>query len=76
MVVPWSHVKIRPDKDGKEVAMIDRAALDSAPRYTADRDRDRDRTGAASPRTSPSGDRDRDGVSNKYDRAPNNPNKQ
>jgi hypothetical protein len=73
VVVPWSKVKIRHEGRDKGVAIIDRATLDAAPRY-AGVDRDRDRTPAASP-ASPSGDRDRDGVSNKNDRAPDNPNK-
>lgn len=75
VVVPWSQVKIQADsKDRKEmVATIDRAALDSARRYSRDA---RDRAPAASPATAPAGDRDRDRVPNKVDRAPNNPNKQ
>lgn len=75
VVVPWSKVKLRQDgtKDKDMAAIIDRATLDSAPRYTRV---DRDRVGAASPSTAPSGDRDRDGVRNRDDRAPNNPNKQ
>lgn len=74
VVVPWSQVKVRHDgNDRKDMhAVIDRATLDNAPRYTRV---DRDRVPAASP-ASPSGDRDRDGVSNKRDRAPDNPNKQ
>jgi sporulation protein YlmC with PRC-barrel domain len=74
VVVPWSQVKIRRnDADRKDVAVIDRATLDTARRYTRV---DRDRTPAASPATSPSGDKDKDGVRNKDDRAPSNPNKQ
>ena len=71
VVVPWSKVKLtREGKRRDLVAMIDRAALDTAPRYSYTRfDRD---AGAASPR----GDRDRDGTPNRLDRAPNNPNKQ
>jgi sporulation protein YlmC with PRC-barrel domain len=75
VVVPWSQVKIREGRDRKDsVAVIDRSALDNAPRYVRT---DRDRTPAASPSTtSPSRDRDRDGVPDRNDRAPNNPNKQ
>ena len=75
VVVPWSQVKIRHEgNDRKDVfARIDRATLDNAPRYTRV---DRDRVPAASPATSPGADRDRDGVPNRLDRAPNNPNKQ
>jgi len=75
VVVPWSQVKIRHDgADRKDmVAVIDRATLDRAPKYTR---ADRDRAPAASPATSPSGDRDRDGVRNRDDRAPSNPTKQ
>jgi sporulation protein YlmC with PRC-barrel domain len=75
VVVPWSQVKIRHEgTDRKDVfALIDRTTLDNAPRYTRV---DRDRVPAASPSTAPAGDRDRDGVRNRDDRAPNNPNKQ
>jgi len=75
VVVPWSQVKIRHEgrKDKDTVAIIDRANLDRAPRYTRV---DRDRVPAASPSTAPAKDRDRDGVPNRVDRAPNNPNKQ
>jgi sporulation protein YlmC with PRC-barrel domain len=74
VVVPWSQVKIRRNEsDRKDVAVIDRATLDAAPRYTRV---DRDRAPAASPATSPSGDKDKDGVRNKDDRAPSNPAKQ
>ena len=75
VVVPWSQVKIRTDRGDRDdmVATIDRAALDSAKRYTRE---GKDRTPAASPATAPAGDRDRDGVRNRSDRAPNNPNKQ
>jgi sporulation protein YlmC with PRC-barrel domain len=72
VVVPWSQVRIR-HLDKKDVAMVDRATLDTAPRYSR---RDRDRMGAASPATAPSADRDKDGVPNKYDRAPSNPARQ
>lgn len=72
VVVPWSDVKIRNDRKDM-VAVIDRAILDNAPRYTRG---DRDRTPAASPATAPAADRDRDGTPNRMDRAPNNPNKQ
>lgn len=73
VVVPWSKVKIRHDGDRQKdaVAVIDRATLDSAPKYTrADRDRP-----AASPATGPNADKDRDGVRNKDDRAPADPTK-
>jgi sporulation protein YlmC with PRC-barrel domain len=75
VVVPWSQVKIRHEgRDRKDaVAIIDRAALDNAHRYTGI---DRDRVPAASPATAPGRDRDRDGVPDRLDRAPNNPNKQ
>jgi hypothetical protein len=68
-------VKIRAEgADRKDlVAVIDRTTLDNAPRYTRV---DRDRVPAASPATAPAADRDRDGVSNRNDRAPSNPNKQ
>lgn len=74
VVVPWSQVKIRADRSDRDemVATIDRAALDSAKRYTRE---GKDRSPAASPATAPAGDRDRDGASNRVDRAPNNPNK-
>ena len=72
VVVPWSDVKIQGA--GKDMsAMIDRAALDNARRYTRDA---RDTAPAASPATAPARDRDRDGAPNRLDRAPNNPNKQ
>src|SRR5262245_42929426 len=51
VVVPWSDVKIRPDGRDRAVAVIDRATLDSAPRFTR---ADRDRAPAASPATAPS----------------------
>jgi sporulation protein YlmC with PRC-barrel domain len=76
VVVPWSQVKLRADgRDRKDmVAIIDRANLDKAPRYTGV---DRDRAPAASPSTTaPNADRDRDGVRNSKDRAPSNPTKQ
>ena len=75
VVVPWSQVKIRENaRDRKDrVAIIDRATLDGARRYTRS---EAERAPSASPSTAPSGDRDRDGVSNKADRAPSNPNKQ
>ena len=75
VVVPWSQVKIRHDaRDRKDaVAIIDRNALDAAPRFTGV---ERDRTPAASPSTTPGRDRDRDGTPDRVDRAPNNPNKQ
>lgn len=74
IVVPWSQVKISGDRAGRKAmaAVIDAAALDSAPRYAGDRDH----ATSASPATAPAGDRDRDGTPNKVDRAPNNPNKQ
>jgi sporulation protein YlmC with PRC-barrel domain len=77
VVVPWSRVRIAADpkdpKDRKDmVAMIDRATLDNAQRYTCV---DRIGAPAASPRLAPAGDRDRDGVRNRDDRAPYNPNK-
>ena len=73
VVVPWSELKFTRDGD-TSVVMMERAKLEAAPRYT--RDSDRDRVPAASPATAPRGDRDRDGVSNKNDRAPDNPKKQ
>ena len=73
VVVAWSQVRIRKDPDGKKnVAMMDAATLDSAPRYM----RRADRTPAASPATAPAADRDKDGTPNRTDRAPSNPNKQ
>jgi sporulation protein YlmC with PRC-barrel domain len=74
VVVPWSQVKIRHEGNDRKnvVAVIDRATLDNAPRYTRV---DRDRVPAASPATAPAADRDRDGVPNRLDRAPSNPNK-
>jgi sporulation protein YlmC with PRC-barrel domain len=74
VVVPWSQVKIRTDRNDRDerVATIDRAALDSAKRYTGE---GKDRGPAASPATAPAADRDRDGATNRVDRAPNNPNK-
>jgi sporulation protein YlmC with PRC-barrel domain len=73
VVVPWRQLKLVHDsKKANDVfGTIDRAALDRAPRYVAI-DRDRDRAPAASPAT----DRDRDGVPDRKDRAPDNPNKQ
>ena len=71
VVVPWSQLRMRRDDGGKGVAMIDRATLDNAPRYSRD-----DRAPAASPATAPSADRDRDGVPNRLDRAPSNSNRQ
>ena len=71
VVVPWSDLKFTRDGD-KTVVTMDRAKLEAAPRFT----RDADRVPAASPATAPRGDRDRDGVSNKNDRAPDNPKKQ
>ena len=75
VVVPWNQLKIMTDSDNRKnlVAVIDRATLDSAPRYDARADVDR--TPAASPATAPNKDADRDGVKNKNDRAPLNPNK-
>jgi sporulation protein YlmC with PRC-barrel domain len=75
VVVPWSRVQFRQEgtKDKDMVAIIDRATLDAAPRYTRT---DRERVGGASPATAPAGDRDRDGVRNRDDRAPSNPSKQ
>ena len=73
VVVPWSELKFTRDGD-RTVATIDRAKLETAPRFT--RDSDRDRVPAASPATAPNADRDRDGVRNKTDRAPDNPKKQ
>ena len=75
VVVPWSQVKIHHDGRTRKdnVAVIDRATLDSAPRYSRT---DRDRSPAASPSTAPAADRDRDGVPNRADRAPSNPNRQ
>jgi sporulation protein YlmC with PRC-barrel domain len=74
VVVPWSQVKMRHEGRDKDVAIIDRATLDNAPKYVRS---DRDRTPAASPSTTPSRerDRDRDGVPDSKDRAPSNPNK-
>ena len=72
VVVPWSQVKIRADKNAKDrIAVIDRAALDSARRFAGDRDGT-----SASPATAPAADKDRDGAKNRSDRAPSNPNKQ
>lgn len=77
VVVPWNQVKITANPkdpgDRKDTfAYIGQAVLDSAPKYVrVDRG-----TPAASPRLAPGGDRDRDGVKNRSDRAPNNPNKQ
>ena len=72
VVVPWSQVKVQAQGDRRDlVAMIDRATLDSARRYSRDAS-----APAASPATAPAADRDRDGTKNKADRAPNNPNKQ
>jgi sporulation protein YlmC with PRC-barrel domain len=74
VVVPWSQVKIRGGRDRKDMAaMVDRAALDNARRYSADA---RDVPPAASPATAPGRDRDGDGVRDRLDRAPKNPNKQ
>jgi len=75
VVVPWSQVKIQAERGDRDdmVATIDRTALDSAKRYTRE---GKDRGPAASPATAPSGDKDRDGVRNRSDRAPSNPNKQ
>ena len=74
VVVPWSQVKIRESRDRKDaVAIIDRNALDAAPRFTGV---ERDRIPAASPSTAPGRDRDRDGVPDRLDRAPKNPTKQ
>ena len=74
VVVPWSQVKIRESRDRKDaMAIIDRNALDAAPRFTGV---DRERGPAASPSTAPGRDRDRDGVPDRLDRYPNNPNKQ
>jgi sporulation protein YlmC with PRC-barrel domain len=69
VVVPWSQVKIQSaTQDRKDmVATIDRAALDSAKRYSRDL---RDGSPAASPATAPAADRDRDGTPNRMDRAP------
>ena len=76
VAVPWSEVKIVHDGSRAKdmVATVDRSVLDRAPRYVHSRS-DRDRTPAASPATSPRADRDRDGVPNRTDRAPSNPNK-
>jgi sporulation protein YlmC with PRC-barrel domain len=71
VVVPWSQIKFGRDDRNNPVATIDRATLESAPRYTADRDRDR--VPAASPATR---DRDRDGVRDRTDRAPDDSKKQ
>ena len=69
VVVPWSQLKMMADSDNRDrmVAVIDRATLDSAPRYSARADRDG--VPAASPRT----DKDRDGTPNVKDRAPSDP---
>jgi len=81
VVVPWSEVKFSPSADGKKHDIVmDRAKLDSAPRY--ERSARMDRSPSASPSTtsptttSPSRDSDRDGKPNATDRAPYNPNKQ
>src|SRR5688500_17306988 len=68
VVVPGSQLKLMADSDNRDrmVAVIDRATLDSAPRYSARANGDRDRVPAASPRT----DKDRDGTPNVRDRAP------
>jgi len=73
VAVPWSQVKVQANKNDRKdmVAIIDRTTLDGARRYTGERD-----TTSASPATAPTGDKDRDGVSNRADRAPSNPNKQ
>jgi sporulation protein YlmC with PRC-barrel domain len=51
VVVPWSEVKLSRDRDNPDrtVVMMDRAALERAPRYTSERDR----VPATSPRTEP-----------------------
>jgi sporulation protein YlmC with PRC-barrel domain len=73
VVVPWSQVKIGSKSDRNHmVAMIDRAALDGARRYSGE---SRAAAPAASPSTAPAADRDRDGVPNRVDRAPNNQDK-
>jgi sporulation protein YlmC with PRC-barrel domain len=72
VVVPWSQVKVQGDRKDMS-AMIERAALDSARRYSRD---GRDTAPAASPATAPARDRDRDGVSNRLDQAPRDPKKQ
>jgi sporulation protein YlmC with PRC-barrel domain len=71
VVVPWSQLRMRRDDGGKNVAMVDRATLDNAPRYHGTigrpgqaRRRRRRRTAI------------RDGVPNRLDRAPSNSNRQ
>jgi sporulation protein YlmC with PRC-barrel domain len=51
VVVPWSDVKVRWERDNAVVSM-DRAALDKAPRYEV-KGPTRDRAPAASPSTAP-----------------------
>ena len=76
VVVPWSDLRFAPVTEGKKNAVtMDRAKLESAPRY--ERSARADHSPAASPGTrSPVRDSDRDGKSNATDRAPSNPNKQ
>jgi sporulation protein YlmC with PRC-barrel domain len=72
VVVPWSELKFAPVTPGKKNAItMDKATLDSAPRY------ERHARVERSPSASPSmKDSDKDGMPNKSDRAPHNPNKQ
>jgi sporulation protein YlmC with PRC-barrel domain len=75
VVVPWSEVKMtsRPD-GGKAAVVMDRAKLESAPRY--ERAARADRAPAASPATSPAAkDTDRDGKRDTTDKAPSDPTK-
>ena len=75
VVVPWSEMKFSPTAEGKKNSIVmDKAKLDSAPRY--ERSASMERSPSASPSTtSPARDSDRDGKPNATDRAPYNPNK-
>lgn len=76
VVVPWSELKFAPVTAGKKNAItMDKAMLDSAPRY--ERHARAERYPSASPSTgSTVKDSDKDGTPNATDRAPHNPNKQ
>jgi sporulation protein YlmC with PRC-barrel domain len=81
VVVPWSELKFAPAAEGKKNTItMDRAKLETAPRY--DRRAGVERSPSASPATTSSAtkssvkDSDKDGKPNATDRAPYNPNKQ
>jgi sporulation protein YlmC with PRC-barrel domain len=74
VVVPWSEVKMTSQEGRKAGVVMDRARLESAPRW--ERTAGTDRAPAASPATSPAAkDTDKDGKRDSADKAPSDPTK-